>query len=297
MPTSPEAIMLQKDPELTMALYEYLQSIFKGQSVPFAKQMPHHLRLWLIALTNDGGFNQLRYGDSVIKKDLHLSQCFKKLGPQKQKMFTSSIEEEYGKDRRIGIMTGDNNEHAHYYLNVGEDFQTCQSYNGPFKTNQCLLGYSMHGKCQLLAIWDPSKKLLIGRSILRLLLDQESNPVIHLEGLYGNISTKYKMDLYNVAKKRADSLGVPLVLSGQFFGDKVPDSFTLSKFNKPLYSRSCWYHEYVDSPAQFQTDPESSDEHMRVCTSTKGYSLLGDYIYTLKKNVPESKSKNETINM
>jgi len=72
-------------------------------------------------------------------------------------------------------------------------------------------------------------------------------------------STKDKLELYNVAKERADKLGVPYVVSTGFFREKIPEGFALSEFNAPLTAHSGSIIEYLDNPTV--DDKEMRDEN------------------------------------
>ena len=90
----------------------------------------------------------------------------------------------------------------------------------------------MDGKNSLVAVKDPTGKI-VARSILRLLVNEEKEPVLFLERTYP-FQSPFTDDLVEMAKRKADFLGVPLLTS------EMTDCYAESL-------GSCAPHEYCDA--------------------------------------------------
>ena len=64
--------------------------------------------------------------------------------------------------------------------------------------------------------------------------------MIHLEKSYGSINLKDKLELYKIAKQRAADLGIPLVVSRQFFGEQLHEDLPFIPYESTLFSRYSW---------------------------------------------------------
>ena len=99
-------------------------------------------------------------------------------------------------------------------LLCGTEVDSCQSIDGKPKENQCLLSYLLDGKIRLLAIKNPSGKIII-RTMLRLLWDPEkSTPVLFQDVIYssalqGETMAEFTEVLLKEGEKIAKELGVP----------------------------------------------------------------------------------------
>ncbi len=112
---------------------------------------------------------------------------------------------------------------------------SCQKVDGDSSLNKCLMAYLLDGKHRLLAIKDPSGKI-VGRSIIRLLWDEkQQEPILMQERIYPKeLSSEQKEALDNFAKSRAQALGLRLFQKGS-----LPVCLTSKGGRAP------W--EYVDS--------------------------------------------------
>lgn len=88
---------------------------------------------------------------------------------------------------------------------------SCQRVDGNPELNKCLLAYVLDAKNQMLCAKDPQGKI-VGRSILRLLLDENQNPCIFMERFYGNLSIKNSVE--KAALKISQALNLPLYETG-----------------------------------------------------------------------------------
>ena len=112
------------------------------------------------------------------------------------------------------IDTDDSN---HFLLMGTEVLSSCQDVKGSASLNVGLLGYALDGKHRLALVCDPSGKIL-ARSVLRLLMDAEGKPVLFQERMYvADANPAYPQLLRKMALKKADLLGVPLVVSPEDF--------------------------------------------------------------------------------
>jgi len=88
---------------------------------------------------------------------------------------------------------------------------SCQSVDGSPSLNKCLLGYAMDGKNRIVAIKDHTGRIR-ARSMLRLLLDQNGNPVLMQSRIYPTgVNPQVSQALNKMAIRRAHALGLPLV--------------------------------------------------------------------------------------
>ena len=94
-----------------------------------------------------------------------------------------------------------------------EVLNSCQSVKGTPGLNVCLLGYFLDGKHRLLLVCDEQGKIL-ARSVIRLLIDSQGQPVLFFERIYvADASPEYPGLLKKMAIKKALALGIPLVCS------------------------------------------------------------------------------------
>lgn len=133
---------------------------------------------------------------------------------------------------------------------AGTDVEgSCQAVDGDPSLNQCLMGYVMDPKNRLLAIQNP-EDLTIARCILRLLVDDQDNPVLFMEEIYpDNVRSDFKDALKQMALHRAQALGLPLLSL-----ESTPESYA---YHSPVHSRySPAPTEYVDALYGDQEDGE-----------------------------------------
>jgi len=96
----------------------------------------------------------------------------------------------------------------------GTDIQgSCQSVDGSPHLNKCLLAYVLDGKNRMLAVKGPDGRIE-ARAIFRLLYDTENDkPVLFMERIYSNRAGQFDEALLNMAKKRAEAMGLKLLRS------------------------------------------------------------------------------------
>jgi hypothetical protein len=83
-----------------------------------------------------------------------------------------------------------------------------KAVDGDPKLNKGLLGYLMNGQTRLLAVVD-KKGLIVARCMIRLLMDEQKNPVLFMEKLYGDAN--YKESIEEFARAKAKDMGLPLM--------------------------------------------------------------------------------------
>jgi hypothetical protein len=96
-------------------------------------------------------------------------------------------------------------------LLCGTDFLgSCQGVNEDPYLNRGLLGYLMNGQTRLLAVVN-RKGLIVARCMIRLLMDEQKNPVLFMEKLYGN--TRYRGSIEDLARAKARAMNLPLMIA------------------------------------------------------------------------------------
>lgn len=119
-----------------------------------------------------------------------------------------------------------------------------KNIKGIASLNVGLLGYALDGKHRLALVCDPEGKIL-ARSVLRLLLDVKGRPVIFQERMYvADANPTYPKLLRQIAVKKADLLGIPLVVSSADFENEQAKKYRLSIQAKakpvPFEDRRTW---------------------------------------------------------
>ncbi len=124
---------------------------------------------------------------------------------------------------------------------AGTDVEgSCQAVDGDPSLNQCLMGYVMDPKNRLLAIQNP-EDLTMARCILRLLVDDQNNPVLFMEEIYpDNVRSDFKDALKQMALHRAQALDLPLLAL-----ESTPESYAYGQDVHSRYSPAPT--EYVDA--------------------------------------------------
>ncbi|MBP9728599.1 MAG: hypothetical protein KBD23_00450 [Gammaproteobacteria bacterium] len=133
---------------------------------------------------------------------------------------------------------------------AGTDVEgSCQAVDGDPSLNQCLMAYVMDPKNRMLAIQD-NEGVTIARCILRLLVDDEDQPVLFIEEIYpDNSRSDFKASLQQMAIQRAQDLDLPLLSL-----ESTPESYA---YPSPVHSRySPAPTEYVDALYGDQEDGE-----------------------------------------
>lgn len=91
---------------------------------------------------------------------------------------------------------------------------SCQHVEGELKYNKALMGYVVDGKYRMLAVKGNDGRL-VARRMLRLLLDENDQPVLHLERRYANTGIHdgdaVDQALIDLAKKKAAATGCRLL--------------------------------------------------------------------------------------
>ncbi len=137
----------------------------------------------------------------------------------------------------------DSDDPNHFLLMGTEVMNSCQNVNGSASLNVGVLGYALDGKHRLALVCGPSGKIL-ARSVLRLLIDAKGNPVLFQERNYvADTSPEYPSLLRKIALKKAELLGVPLVVSSSDFENEEakPYAYEVEAKDKPVP------FEYVDA--------------------------------------------------
>ena len=122
----------------------------------------------------------------------------------------------------------DTDDPNHFLLMGTEVLKSCLYVKGSACWNVGLLGYALDGKHRLALVCDPEGQIL-ARSVLRLLIDAEGKPVIIQEKMYvADANPAYPQLLRQIALKKADLLGVPLVVSPKDFQKEQAKKYPLS---------------------------------------------------------------------
>jgi hypothetical protein len=87
---------------------------------------------------------------------------------------------------------------------------SCQDIDGPPELAKALLGYIMNGQTRLLAVVD-EKGRIVARSMIRLLLDDQGNPVLFQEKLYGD--SEYQQSIEELALAKSAQMNLPLMIA------------------------------------------------------------------------------------
>jgi len=116
-----------------------------------------------------------------------------------------------------------NTDNPFHLLLAGTDVQgSCQNVNGNPSLNCGLLGYLMNGQTRLLAIVDPSDKI-VTRAMFRLLWDEKNQkPVLFFERIYGD--ARYQSVLEKLAQEKANEMGLVLTSldgKGGYYGSPI----------------------------------------------------------------------------
>lgn len=138
-------------------------------------------------------------------------------------------------------------EYEDLLLSGTEASATCQSIYAAGAYKKALLGFVMDGKYRMLAVQDESGKT-IGRSMLRLLIDDKEEVALFLEIYYGEDSELIKQAIFKKAAELSAWLGVDL-----YAGEPQENSFrqtekTLTSLSSPVP------YEYVDALAGIENE-------------------------------------------
>jgi hypothetical protein len=114
----------------------------------------------------------------------------------------------------VEVTTGDfriiDTDEPNHILLCGSDVaDSCQRVDGDPKLNKGLLGYLMNGQTRLLAVVD-KKGRIVARCMIRLLFDDQGNPALFQENLYGD--RKYTGRIEECAKAKARAMNLPLMV-------------------------------------------------------------------------------------
>ncbi len=135
-------------------------------------------------------------------------------------------------------------DHPNDFLLMGTEVEgSCQRVNGDPSKNCCILGYALDAKHRLALVKDAEGRI-VARSVLRLLIDSEGNPVLFQERVYvANPDPKWPELIRKIALKKANSLGVPLLISPLDFDNHIGKAYQhpILAGNKPVP------FEYVDA--------------------------------------------------
>jgi hypothetical protein len=101
---------------------------------------------------------------------------------------------------------------------------SCQRVDGDPELNKCLMGYVLDGKVRLLAVKNSHGNIL-ARSILKVLFDENQQPILLFEDVYGD--ERYEIALKDFALKKAKATGLRIIVGGvdqhlESFGNVAP---------------------------------------------------------------------------
>ena len=156
-----------------------------------------------------------------------------------------------GKPKAEAYEVIDTDDPNHFLLMGTEVLNSCQEVKGSASMNVGLLGYALDGKHRLALVCDPEGKIL-ARSVLRLLLDAKGKPVIFQEKIYvADANPAYPQLLKQMALKKANLLGIPLVVSPADFEEEHAN-----KYPQPIHAKAKPVpYEYVDALGGLQSGP------------------------------------------
>jgi len=99
---------------------------------------------------------------------------------------------------------------------------SCQNIHQDPAINKCLLSSLLDGKIRLMVAREKSSGKIIGRVILRILLDENENPVLFIERLYTRNDVNEELireHIFEGCKQKAQSMGVALTASVEDYRD------------------------------------------------------------------------------
>lgn len=180
----------------------------------------------------DGTYTTLRYQENAHTKVLFNQHETLKtawmMGATKNALIVESTTKDQEKSCELILKDTDD---AWQMFMSGTRIQSCQKVNGDVKYNKCLISLPLDPKRRLITVEKNGE--LIGRAIMRLLVDPNDKPVLMLEKVYKETPLDIEPLIIEFAKERALSLGVPLYQAG----------------DEPCELRSLYgpSYEYVDS--------------------------------------------------
>jgi hypothetical protein len=123
---------------------------------------------------------------------------------------------------------------------------SCQNIHNDPASNKCLLSSFLDGKIRLMVAREKSSGKIIGRVILRILLDENHNPVLFMEKLYTRNGVNEELTRQNIiegCRQKAQSMGIALAASGEDYTDLNANEYpgALESLGGPAP------YEYVDA--------------------------------------------------
>jgi len=163
----------------------------------------------LINSVLDGTFPQIRYSFTDNK---HLETLFSESEELLQKWQTSLP---IKIDSSMPFTIEDTDHWEDLELMGTEVDGSCQNIHRDPNLNKCLLASFLDGKIRLMVAKDKTGKI-IGRMILRILLDENNKPVLFMEKLYTRNGVDEELITQNIiegCKQKAQSMGTALTAS------------------------------------------------------------------------------------
>ena len=138
---------------------------------------------------------------------------------------------------------------------------SCQHIQGDPAYNKCLLASFLDGKIRLMVAREKGSGKILGRVVLRVLLDANNKPVLFVETLYtrkGVNAQLIRQSILEGCRQKAQSMGIPLAASARDYSDLNAKKYpgVLKSLGGPAP------YEYVDAlrgiqGGGFYTIPES----------------------------------------
>jgi hypothetical protein len=152
----------------------------------------------------NGTYRQLRYR---LDNSPHLSKI-NSLYPGLLEKWQTAVEKiSVSPEQNLTAIISDD---PYQLLNCGKDVSSCLSWDGDPGDCSGLIGYLLHGQTLLGAVVNAEGRIH-SRAIMRLLLDEEDKPVLFLERFYPEKAPiAHVIALYQLAKRKAEQMGVPL---------------------------------------------------------------------------------------
>lgn len=188
------------------AILVYAGILKKFSDIPIKKQAFSALSIYLDSVL-DGSFKTKRYETS------HLEQVFA-LEDSLKNRWMSGYESNFEEEKLKNLTLIDTDNYWDLLMCGTEIPGSCQNVSDTTELNIGLLAYLLDGKNRLIAIKNKEGKI-VARSILRLLINRETNqPALIMEKIYSNYS-KLDSALIHFAKQRAEALNLDLFTEGQ----------------------------------------------------------------------------------
>lgn len=249
---------IKRHPHAFLIYFGSLQR-FQG---PNLKIVQKGLRTYLKGVLNES-YSAIRYD---IQQSPHLAICcrdIKTLTSWRENKILENFNFIREPDPRILAWKVIDTDDPIDLLLCGTDIMTCQNIkSGQF--NQGLLGYLLNGRCRMIAVKE--KDEIIGRVIIKLLIDQNQQPVFFVEQMYAKamppkIAEAIGDCLVYLCCEKARTMNIPLVLKSND-SNLLFQRFVLMTKEKPVLFtghiqalKDAFPFEYSDATANLEKDP------------------------------------------